>query len=130
MMRVLVAASQMDTRTALRLLLQTLEMQVVGESADWAATLQLAQELGPEIVLIDWEIIPPHTLNILKPLRHICRNASIIVLGDQLHLPQRAALVAEADLLLSKSEMPDQIANHILAVGRRQAALQNPIGRN
>jgi hypothetical protein len=78
-------------------------------------------------VLIDWEIIPPATHNILTPLRRICRNTSIIVLVNQLNARQHAAISVEADLLLSKSEMPDQIAKRILCIGRRQNALQNAI---
>jgi hypothetical protein len=42
MTRVFVADEKPEERTALRLLLLDLEMEVVGEAADWAETLALA----------------------------------------------------------------------------------------
>ena len=115
MMHVLLAACQNDARTALRLLLFSSGMLVVGESADWATTLQLAQKIQPKIILIDSELIPHVSHNRLVPLRDSCPSARIIVLVNQLNTHHHAALATEADLLLDKSEMPDRIAKRILA---------------
>ena len=119
MMHVFLAAFQIDARAALRLLLFNSGMQVVGESADWATTLHLAQETQPQLVLIDAELIPCVTHNRLTPLRHICPTANIIVLVNQLNTHHHATLAAEADLLLDKSIMPDRIAKRILVAGGR-----------
>ena len=121
MMRVQIAAFQNNARVALRLLLINLEMQVVGESADWSTTLQLAEEVQPEILLIDCELIPLMRHNLLAPVRWICPTTKIIVLINGVTLPHYATLSAEADLVLSKSDMPDQIANRILALETRSA---------
>jgi len=114
-MHVLLSAFQSDARAALRLLLSNLEMKVVGESVDWATTQKLAQAIQPALILIDSELIPQEAGNMLKPLRQICPTVSIIVLVNQLNIQHHAALTAEADLLLDKSEMPDQVATRILA---------------
>jgi DNA-binding NarL/FixJ family response regulator len=58
MTTVLLAAPQSDVRAALRLLLLDLDMGVVGEAADWSTTLALASETWPDMLLVDWELVP------------------------------------------------------------------------
>jgi DNA-binding NarL/FixJ family response regulator len=55
---VLLAAPQSDVRAALRLLLLDLDMGVVGETADWSTTLALAPETRPDMLLVDWDLVP------------------------------------------------------------------------
>lgn len=51
MTRVLLAAPQADVRAALRLLLLDLDMEVVGDAADWPTILALAPETQPDMLL-------------------------------------------------------------------------------
>ena len=113
MISVLVAAAQPDVRAALRLTLLDLEMGIVGESADWSTTLDLAPETRPDMLLVDWELIPLGSGNTLSQLRAVCPTAVVIVLISQLDARQQAALSVGADAFISKGEMPDRVAERL-----------------
>lgn len=119
MTQVLLAAPQPDVRAALRLLLLDLSMQVAGEAADWSTTLALAQETGPDMLLVDWELIPTSSGHTLAQLREACPAAVVIVLISQLDARQQAALSAGADAFISKGEMPDRVAARLRAAAQR-----------
>jgi DNA-binding NarL/FixJ family response regulator len=119
MVRVLLAAPQPDVRTALRLLLLDLGMEVVGEAADWAANLALAPETRPDMLLVDWELISKGSGNTLSQLRAACPAAVVIVLISQLDARQQAALSAGADAFISRGEMPDRVAERLRASAKR-----------
>ena len=113
MISVLVAAPQPDVRAALRLMLLDLNMEVVGEAADWAATLTLAPETRPDMLLVDWELIPLNSGSTLPQLRAACPATVVIVLISQLDARQQAALSVGADAFISKGEMPDRVAERL-----------------
>ena len=115
MTRVLLAAPQPDVRAALRLMLLDLSMEVVGEAADWPITLALAPETRPDMLLVDWELIPIDSGNNLTQLRAVCPAAVVIVLISQLDARQQAALSAGADAFISKGEMPDRVGDRLRA---------------
>ncbi|MCI0398657.1 MAG: response regulator transcription factor [Chloroflexi bacterium] len=115
MTRVLLAAPQPDVRTALRLMLRDLNMQVVGEAADWSTTLALTPETRPDMLLVDWELIPIGSGNTLPQLRVVCPAAVVIVLISHLDARQQAALATGADAFISKGEMPDRVAERLQA---------------
>jgi DNA-binding NarL/FixJ family response regulator len=119
MVRVLLAAPQPDVRTALRLLLLDLGMEVVGEAADWVANLALAPETRPDMLLVDWELISKGSGNTLSQLRAACPAAVVIVLISQLDARQQAALSAGADAFISRGEMPDRVAERLRAAAKR-----------
>lgn len=115
MIRVLLAAPHTDVRTALRLLLLDLSMELVGEAPDWPTILALAPENQPDMLLVDWELITVESGNTLTQLREACPTAVVIVLISQLDARQQAALSAGADAFISKGEMPDRIADRLRA---------------
>ena len=119
MTTVLLAAPQPHVRAALRLLLLDLDMGVVGEAADWSATLTLAPETRPDMLLVDWELIPIGSGNTLAQLRAVCPAAAVIVLISQLDAQQQAALSVGADAFISKGEMPDRVAERLRMVADR-----------
>jgi two-component system nitrate/nitrite response regulator NarL len=119
MTNVLLAAPQPDVRAALRLLLLDLNMGVVSEAADWATTLALAPEIQPDMVLVDWELIPLDSGNTLSQLRAACPAAVVIVLISQLDAREQAALSAGADAFISKGEMPDRVAERLRTAANR-----------
>ena len=119
MTSVLLAAPQPDVRAALRLLLLDLDMGVVGEAADWSTTLLLAPETRPDMLLVDWELIPLDSGNTLSQLRAVCPDSVVIVLISQLDARQQAALSVGADAFISKGEMPDRIAERLRMVADR-----------
>ncbi len=116
MTTVLLAAPQPDVRAALRLLLLDLDLGVVGEAADWSTTLALAPEIRPDMLLVDWELIPLDSGNTLSQLRAVCPDSIVIVLISQLDARQQAALSVGADAFISKGEMPDRVAERLRMV--------------
>lgn len=118
MTRVFLAGSQPEIRSAFRLLLLDLNMQVVGEAADWPAALVRASGTQPDMLVVDWDLIPPDTS--LLELRATCPATVVIVLISHLDARRQAALSAGADSFISKNESPDRVAEHL-----RQAADSN-----
>lgn len=113
MTRVFLADSQPEVRLAMRLLLQDLNMQVVGDAADWPMTLSQAFGTQPDMLVVDWDLIPPGSS--LVELRATCPAAVIIVLISHLDARQQAALSAGADSFISKGDTPDRVAERLRA---------------
>ncbi len=111
MTRVFLAESQPEVRLALRLMLLDLDMQVVGEAADWPITITQAADTQPDMILVDWDLIPAEST--LLALRATCPAAVVIVLLSHLDARQQAALSAGADSFISKSETPERVAERL-----------------
>ena len=58
MTRVYLADAKPEERSALRLLLLDLNMEVVGEAADWPTTLAQAPVSRMDMLLVDWDLLP------------------------------------------------------------------------
>jgi DNA-binding NarL/FixJ family response regulator len=113
MTRVIIADSQRELRSALRLLLLDLDMQVVGEADNWLTTLVQATVTQPDMVVVDWDLIPTNTS--LLELRATCPAAVVIVLISHLDARQQAALSAGADSFISKGDTPDRVTARLRA---------------
>lgn len=123
MTRVYIADAQLKERSALRLLLLDLKMEVVGEAADWLTTLANAPATRLNMLLIDWELLPANLgTQSLAQLRMLCPNAIMIVLVSHSDARHQAAISAGADLFISKAEMPTRLAERL-----RLAAASIPI---
>jgi DNA-binding NarL/FixJ family response regulator len=117
MTRVYVADALTEERSALRLMLLDLNMEVVGEAADWATTLAQAPVCRTDMLLIDWDMLPRITPNTaLDGLRNACPAALVIVLISHLDARQQAALSSGADAFISKGETPERVAERLRAV--------------
>lgn len=113
MARVFIADGQVQVRSALRLLLLDLTMQVVGEAGDWPTTLTNMPPTKADMVLVDWALLP--TSSSLMDLRAACPYVIVIVLISHLDARQQAAESAGADAFISKDEMPDRVAERLRA---------------
>ena len=121
MTRVFLADSKSDVRSALRLLLQDLDMQVVGDASDWLTALTQAAGTQPDMLVVDWDLIPTEAS--LVDLRASCPAAVVIVLISPLDARRQAALSAGADSFISMGETPDRVAERLRAAaadGRSQ----------
>jgi DNA-binding NarL/FixJ family response regulator len=116
MTRVYVADGKTEERSVLRLLLLDLNMDVVGEAADWATTLAQAPVNRTDMLLIDWNLLPHSPTAALEELRMACPAALVIVLISHLDARQQAALSSGADAFISKGETPDRVAEHLRSV--------------
>jgi DNA-binding NarL/FixJ family response regulator len=113
MTRVYLADALPEERSALRLMLLDLSMEVVGEAADWATTLVQAPVSRTDMLLIDWGLLPRLTPNMaLDGLRKAC-PAALVSHSDA---REQAALSAGADAFISKGEMPERVAERLRAV--------------
>ena len=114
MTRVYVADALPEERSALRLLLLDLKMEVVGEAADWLTALANAPATRLDMLLVDWTLLPVNLgAQSLAKMRVICPNAIVIVLLSHADARQQAALFAGADVFISKGEMPERVAERL-----------------
>lgn len=119
MTRVFLADSQPEVRSALRLLLLDLNMQMVGEAADWPSTLAHAPGTSPDMLLVEWDLIPTRSGATLVDLRLACPGAVVIVLISHLDARHQAALSAGADSFISKGETPERVAERLRTAAER-----------
>ena len=116
MTRVYIADAKPEERSALRLVLLDLNMNVVGEAADWVTTLAQAPVRRTDMLLIDWDLLPNSANEALDELRKTCPAALVIILISHLDARQQAALSAGADAFISKGETHERVAERLLAV--------------
>ena len=117
MTRVYLADAQTQERSALRLMLLDLNMEVVGEAADWLTTLAQAPTTRLDMLLVDWDLLPPDMgVQSLADLRLACPNAIVVVLISHLDARHQAALSAGADAFISKGETPERVAERLRTV--------------
>jgi DNA-binding NarL/FixJ family response regulator len=113
MTRVYVSDAKPDERAALRLLILDLKMEVAGEALDWATTLVQVPVNRIDMLLIDWDLLPNPPGTALDGLRRACPAALVIVLISYLSALQQAALSAGADAFISKSDLPERVAERL-----------------
>jgi DNA-binding NarL/FixJ family response regulator len=122
MTRVYLADALPEERSALRLVLLDLNLEIAGEAADWSTTLAQAPISRTDMLLVDWDLLPSAPGAALEELRKACPAALVIVLISHLDARQQAALSAGADAFISKDETPERVAEHL-----RTVALSVPI---
>ena len=115
MKRVYLADAHSDERSALRLLLEDLNLKIVGEAADWPTTLRLAPATRPDIVLVDWGLVAAGSSTSLMELRRVCTAAVVIILISHLEAREQAALSAGADAFISKGETSEHVIDRLRA---------------
>jgi DNA-binding NarL/FixJ family response regulator len=116
MTRVYLADALPEERSALRLILFDLNMEIAGEATDWPTTLAQAPNCRTDMLLIDWDLLPSSPTAALDELRKACPDALVIVLISHLDARQQAALSAGADAFISKGEAPERLAERLRAV--------------
>ena len=116
MTRVYLADAKPEERSALRLLILDLKMEVVGEAADWLTTLAQVPISRIDILLVEWDLLHNAPSRALEELRTACPAALVIVLISHLDARQQAALSAGADAFISKGETPERVAERLRTV--------------
>ena len=117
MTRVYLADALTEERSALRLMVLDLNMELAGEAADWATTLAQAPVNRTDMLLIDWSLLPANTqVAALDQLRRACPAALVIVLISHLDARHQAALSSGADAFISKGDTPDRVAERLRSV--------------
>jgi DNA-binding NarL/FixJ family response regulator len=116
MTRVYIADAIREERSALRLVLLDLKMEIAGEAADWATTLAQAPVSRTDMLLIDWGLLPEAPTAALDELRKACPAALVIILISHLDASQQAALSAGADAFIGRGETPDRVAGRLRSI--------------
>ena len=116
MTRVYLADAKPEERSALRLLLLDLKMEVVGEAADWPTLLAQVPINRIDMLLVDWDLLPSSPNAALEVLRKVCPAALVVILISHLDARQQAALSAGADAFISKGETPERVAERLRIV--------------
>ncbi len=116
MARIYIADGLAEERSALRLVLRSLDMVVVGEAADWETALANAPATRLDILLVDWDLLPAESGTALDVLRAACPGAIIVILISHMDARQQAALSAGADVFISKGESPERVAERLRGI--------------
>jgi DNA-binding NarL/FixJ family response regulator len=108
-MRILLADGRPKVRFALRVLLERQPgLEVVGEASDACQLMTQVGEIGPDLVLLGWELPGLTAPESLSSLRDVCPGLSVIALSGRPEARQ-VALAAGADGFVSKVDPPDRL---------------------
>ena len=118
MVRAYIANAREEERSALRLMLLNLHMEVVGGAADWLTTLAHAPTTNFNMLIVDWDLLPENAATSLSALRRVCSDEIVIILTSHLDARQQAAESTGADAFISKEEIPNRIADRLRAAAR------------
>ena len=113
MKRFLLADDNPALRSALRLMLETrLNTPLVFEAADHACLIDQSLAHQPECVILDWELPDLDDGNGLMALRELLPDLKIIVTSAWPEAAE-AAMAAQADAFVSKTDPPSEILSAI-----------------
>jgi len=118
MIRVFIANAKTEERSALRFMLLSLKLEVVCDASDCQTVLAKAPATNFNLLLVDWELLPADAIASVSAMRQACSNAIMVVLTSYLDARQQAARSAGADAFISKGEIPNRLADHLLAISR------------
>jgi DNA-binding NarL/FixJ family response regulator len=121
MIRVFLADAKPEERSALRLMLQDLQMDVVGEAVDWMTVPATAPVTNPDMVLMDLDLLPGNPTAALRELRAACSHSIVIILIGQPNAVQKATFSAGADGFISNGDCPEHVAEHLVAASKKKS---------
>lgn len=113
MTRAYIADTKAEERSALRLVLLDLDMNVVGEASNWPTTLTEVPRYQVDVLLIDWDMLPESPGRALSELRKLCLSTLVIIIISYLDARQQAAFSVGADAFISKAETSDRVAEYL-----------------
>ena len=119
MIRVYLADAMPEERSALRLMLLDLKMEIAGEADNWSTTLAELPRCSTDLLVADWKLLPDAPNAVLVELRRACPKALAIILIGGFETRQQAALSAGADGFISKSDLPERVAEYLSAVAAK-----------
>jgi DNA-binding NarL/FixJ family response regulator len=119
MNRVFLADQHAEDRAALKSLLRNVNLFVVGEAADWTTLLAEAPQSRPDMLVLDWDLLPAKPARSLADLRAACPVKVVIVLTSRNQSRRQAERSSGADSFISKSETPDRVASGLRSAAAR-----------
>jgi|SRR6478736_2849768 DNA-binding NarL/FixJ family response regulator len=119
MIRVYLADARPEERSALRLMLVDLKMEIAGEAEDWSTTFAELPICSADLLVADWKLLPDVPNPILVELRSACSKALSVILIGGFEVRQQAALSAGADGFISTGDLPERVAEHLTAIAAK-----------
>jgi DNA-binding NarL/FixJ family response regulator len=113
MVRVHLAVTRTIERSALRLLLVDLNLQIAGETADWSATTAQLPLNRSNMLVLDWDILPDPPGAAIETLRQSCPHPVVIVLLSHLDARQQVVISAGVDAFISRTDASYQVVERL-----------------
>ena len=111
--RILVADSRGDVRSALKLLLeQDAGMVVSSEAKKGGDVLEQVKMTCPDVIILDCDLPGLQAGNLLRAVRTVCPGVWVVALCARSEVRQ-AALSAGADAFVSKADPPQSLLSAI-----------------
>ena len=127
--RILVADSRPDVRSALKLLLeQDAEMVVSSEAKKGGDVLEQVKVTCPDVIILDCDLPGLRAGDLLRAVRAVCPRVWVVALCARSEARQ-AAMLAGADAFVSKAEPPQRSTEYYPA-RHRVAGLRRKRKRN
>jgi DNA-binding NarL/FixJ family response regulator len=129
-LRVVIADDHRLFRDGLRFTLEDAGMSVLGDAADGAEAVALAQELGPDVVVLDLNMPRISGLEALREIRRLSPDVQTVVLTVSAEdADVLAALAAGACGYLLKDTPVDRLASSIRQAAEGHMLLSNEVAR-
>jgi DNA-binding NarL/FixJ family response regulator len=109
MTRVFLADPLVAERSAFRVLLLDLRMELVGETSNWLTLYAQAGAACPDMILLSWELLPKKFNLAMASLRKNCPEARIVIIVNQAINSQGLETLG-ADAIISKDDFPRKVA--------------------
>ena len=125
MVSVLIVDDHAVVRQGLQVLLASRpEVRVVGEAADGAQAVQLAQALRPDVILLDLLMPEMDGVAVMQQVRQLGLGSKILILSSSLEDERvLAAVRAGADGYILKASRVGELVQAIIRVARGQRVL-------
>jgi DNA-binding NarL/FixJ family response regulator len=125
MTRVFLADAHPDESSALRLMLMDLNMSVVGESTNWAEAMSELPNTLPDILVVDFGLLPAEAAKALFDLSVACPKAMVITLVGKEQEDRQAVVSKVAGMVISRDAAPEQVINWLQIAACRIASNEN-----
>ena len=118
MIRILLADANPDERSAFRLMLQDLRVKDVREATDWHSALSEATTIQPDLILVDFDLLPEDAETAMDSLRKVCPGIAVLLLFNRLDPRWPGHRTLDVEGLLSKDDSSEIVFERLSAMVR------------
>jgi DNA-binding NarL/FixJ family response regulator len=127
-MRVIVADEHQGVRSALRVLFEQEQLEVVGEADDAESLLAAVSRHTADVLLVDWELLGAGTHVAIDTIRSLAPTLRIVARSSRPEA-KGPALGDGVDVFVTKADSPEQLLRAIekaagLGVGTARTPLE------
>ena len=97
------------------------DIEIVGETASGEAGLQMAQELKPDLILVDFELAHPSRFDLVRQLNQNASQVKVLVLQSRKDQPSLRGLLLSGTVgAIEKEESPERILSAVRQTATNQ----------